>query len=230
MIYKYLKNKNNILIVVGILIILIIIIFIFFYSKNNKVEKTGINLENFKGQIINDVIKIPETVTVSDNAGQFVPRGEYEIKVQPQTEKEMVLIVKAKLTIKEAYQLAVSQLENNWSKDALLVFIKSNGALGLDGKSSSWQLIFSSVTKNKSYEVIITEDKIINTKELNDFITGYHLPTNWYDSYEAIASLSNLPQFKEETISALSFYYDNLEKSWAYGLANGEQTTSMWVK
>ena len=71
----------------------------------------------------------------------------------------------------------------------------------------------------------------MSQKEVSGVEGGYPLPDNWYDSGEAIAALKYLPQFKNETVSSLNFYYNDAAKSWAYGLANSQnKTTSMWVK
>jgi len=227
---NYFKDKNNILIVAIILVILIIIVFIILaFQKKQPSGQPVFDSKTFKGQIIDDTIKIPNTTGITSNEGEIVPRGEFDIKLQPQSEGETVYITKAKLTLKESYNL--SQIEAaKWSSDAKLVFIKSNGALGLDGKASSWQLVFGSALKKKGYEIIVVENQIVSAKEIISESSGFDLPINWYDSYDAIGTLRNLPQFKDGTISALSFYYSNANKSWAYGLATGEKTTAMWVK
>jgi hypothetical protein len=225
---NYFKDKKNILIVAIILIIIIVIIFIVLAFKKDPRSGRVFNREVFIGQIINDEIKIPQTIEVTSNEGEIVPRGQYNVKLQPQSETETVLITKAKLTLKEAYGLSVVEA-NKWSIDAKLVFIKSNGALGLDGKSSSWQLVYGSADKRKGYEIIMAENQIVSAKEIISESNGFDLPLNWYDSYEAIATLA-LPQFSQDTISALSFYYSAANNSWAYGIANGDKTTSMWVK
>lgn len=225
---NYFKDKKNILIVAIILIIIIVIILIVLTFKKNPSNTPTFNTQTFKGVVINDNIKIPNTTSVTSNDGEVVPRGEYNIKLQPQSEADTVIITKAKLTLKEAYNLSIIEAVK-WSSDTKLVFIKSNGALGLDGKSSSWQLVYGSADRQKGYEIIIGENQIISSKEVLSDSSGFDLPTNWYDSYEAIAAL-NLPQFSQDTISALSFYYSSANQSWAYGLANGEKTTSMWVQ
>ncbi|MFZ2310788.1 MAG: hypothetical protein WAW11_04580 [Patescibacteria group bacterium] len=225
---NYFKDKKNILIIATILIIIIVIIFIVLAFKKNTSSLPTFNTKTFKGVVINDNIKIPNTTEVTSNEGEVVPRGEYNIKLQPQSEADTVIITKAKLTLKEAHNLGITEAVK-WSSDAKLVFIKSNGALGLDGKSSSWQLVYGSADRQKGYEIIMVENQIISAKEILSDSSGFDLPLNWYDSYEAIATL-NLPQFSQDTISAISFYYSGANQSWAYGLANGEKTTSMWVQ
>lgn len=228
----YSKNKKNIFGLLIILILLIIGFIIFIFLNKGKIKSNfSVNEPSFKGVVIDDLIKIPATSKISPNEGEIVLRGEYDVKLRPQSEKDQVYITKAKLTLREAYNLS-SELAQSWSNDAKLIFIRSNGALGLDGKASSWQLAYGSVQKNRADEIIIEADKIISQREIPTQSFGYDLPVNWYDSSEAIASLLNLSQFSFETISAISFYYSSAAESWAYGLAigQGEKTTSMWVK
>lgn len=229
---NHLKNKRKLIIILAVILLLVFIVFIIKILKTNKSNNGQINdSQKFQGLIINDEIKIPDTSAITLNEGEVVPRGEYNVKIQPQSEAEQVIVAKAKLSLKEAYYLSKDKAIN-WASDQKLIFIKSNGALNLEGLSSSWQLVYGSKQKNKGYEIIIETDKIISEKEIESSARGFDLPVNWYDSGEAIASLSNLPQFNADTISAISFYYSQAANSWAYGLAtdNGKKTTSMWVK
>jgi hypothetical protein len=214
------KNKKIIIILAAIFLLALLsgILIFFLNGPKNKVNQRSGQPAEFKGLVINDNVKIPNTVSIADNEGEIVPRGEYNVKLQPQSEQEQVLITNAKLTLKEAYAAVASEV-NFWAPDARLVFIKSNGAVGLDGRSSSWQLVFSSSEKGSAYEIITAADKIISQKEIASSARGHELPLNWYDSSEAIASLRYLPQFSADTISAISFYYSAANASWAYGLA-----------
>jgi hypothetical protein len=227
---NYFKDKKNIAILTLIILIILVTIFVIIsFKKNTKSEVNNLVPKNFKGQVIDDNIHIPNTTVISNTDGEVVPRGEYSVKLQPQSETEQAYVLKAKLTLKEAYGLAdIAAIK--WAGDSKLVFIKSNGALGLDGRSSSWQIVFSSDQNKRAYEVIISADQIVSAKEVDSLIDGFDLPANWYDSYEAIASLRIDPQFAGDTISAISFYYSGAEKSWAYGIASGDKTTAMWVK
>src|SRR3989338_6961807 len=73
--------------------------------------------------------------------------------------------------------------KQRWSSDAKLVFIKSLGAITLEGKSSQWQLAFSSKTKvKKGYEIIIQADQIVSKKEIDSTAVGADLSKNWKDS------------------------------------------------
>lgn len=229
-IINFFQDKKNLVIVAIIILIIIAIVFAILSFRKSSQNTSGVfDLKTFKGEIITDNVKIPDTTSISSNVGEIVLRGEYNTELQPKTETKQVFITNAKFTLKEAYNVAVLEVVK-WAPDQKLVFIKSNGAIGLDGRSSSWQLVYSSAKKKATYEIIIADNQIVSTKEINSKLTGFDLPSNWYDSYDAIASLRVLPQFSNGTISAISFYYSNAEKSWAYALANDDKTTSMWVK
>ena len=227
----FFKNKKNLLII-ALAVLLLAIAFLIFRAFRGGISLNGNNNQKtFQGKVILDQVKVPDTSKVSANSGEDIPKGEYNVKLQPKSEQDIVVITNAKLTLKDSYNLAVVNVAN-WASDQKLVFIKSNGAIGLDGKASSWQLVFNSAKKKKNYEVIIVEDKIFSEKEISSNAKGYDLPNNWYDDYDAIATFRNLPQFSEDTMSSISFYYDMSAKSWAYGLAtdNNTKVTAMWVK
>ena len=186
---NYLKDKKNIAILFIVLLILVVIVLIFISIRggNLNLNKQPQNI-GFRGWIIDDAITIPDTTSITSNEGEIVPRGKYNIKIQPQSEVEQVYVVKAKLTLKEAYSLAQVPA-NNWASDRKLIFIKSNGAIDLKGLSSSWQLVFGSKQKNSGYEIIIQEDKIVSQKEIESKLSGFDLPLNWYDDNEAITTI-----------------------------------------
>ncbi len=230
---KNLKYKKIIIgaIIAAVFLAAIIFIIILFTSHNNiTTNNNQVREAAFLGIVINDDVKIPDTKNIAPNAGEIVARGDYAVKLQPTSEEEEVLVTKAKLTLKEAYSTAEASARA-WSSDARLAFINSNGALGLDGRSSSWQIVFNSQRIASGYEIIITEDKIVSSKQVTSESEGNEPPVNWYDSNEAIASLSTMPQFSDEYLSALTFYYSVSAESWAYALAlTDNKTVSMWVK
>lgn len=229
---KVIKNKRLTLVLVIIIVFILIAALVFFLvSRKNILDFSDYFSSTFKGQIIEDSPVLPDTSVIAVNEGEFIPRGEYNIKLRPQSERDQVLIPKALLTLKESYGLAAPNIEQ-WAPDSKLIFIRSLGALGLDGKSSAWQIVCGSAAKKQGLEIIIQADKIISQKEIIVETSGFDLPQNWYDSNEAIASLQNLVQFYNDTISSISFYYSSAGASWAYGLATGQagKTTSMWVK
>ncbi|MFA5000347.1 MAG: hypothetical protein WC545_03235 [Patescibacteria group bacterium] len=228
------KNKKIYLIAGGLALVAILLLMLFIFrpfsdSKINRPQK------GFKGLVIEDNLVLPDTSQISVNDGEFISPGEYGVKLRPQSEQEEVFIPRAVLTLKQAYQLSEAAARE-WSPDAALIFIKSLGALGLDGKASAWQLVFGSAGKKQGYEIIISVDEIISREEIETSEPGFALPENWYDSGEAINSLRNLVQFDRDFLSAISFYYSPAAKLWAYGLSTtreGEpapRTTAMWVR
>ena len=73
------------------------------------------------------------------------------------------MVSKAVLTVKGSYNLEARS--GKWSSDAKLVFVKSLGAITLEGKSSQWQIVFMSKTKTgKGYEIIVQEDQVVSQK------------------------------------------------------------------
>ena len=157
-------------------------------------------------------------------SSSLVPtKKEYEIII---TEGEKVVVTKAVLTVKGSYDKSRSEAEA-WSKDAKLVFVKSLGAVTLEGKSSQWQLVFSSPTKSKKgYEVIIQEDNIVSKKEIDSNAVGGTVPSTLKDSDYAIKTLQDLPQFSDATVSSISLYYNSDGGVWRYALATSRGTTS----
>lgn len=226
-------EQNKKLVVILIVIIVIVAIGTILYSLGGlpsfkkllpspKVEE--------KPKVIEENLVIPDTQKIVVGEGRTVTEGAVDVSLVPKTEGEKVIVEKAVLTVKGSYALANAETLK-WSSDAKLVFIKSLGAVTLEGKSSQWQLAFSSKIKSKKgYEVIIQADQIVSKKEIDSTAVGAELPKNWYDSDGAIKSLQNLPQFSDATISSVSFIYDLDSKGWFYGLSTSRGVTSIAVR
>lgn len=226
----FFKNKRY-RYIAGILVsVIIVVLIIYLFNPFNlfptlkKVEQPAP-----KARVIEDEPIIPQTEQVSPVDGRIIEKGKYDIPLVPKSEEEEVVVVKAKLTVKGSYDLAGDKAKE-WSEDAKLVFIKSLGAVDLEGKSSGWQVVFGSKAKKMGYEIIIQADKIFSQKEIKSDSYGYDLPENWYDSGSAIASLQELPQFSDATVSSITFYYNIDGKNWGYALATSRGTTSMPVE
>lgn len=180
--------------------------------------------------VVEEQLIIPETKQISGTEGRIVTEGAVDVPLVPTSEGEKVIVQKAVLTVKGSYDLANPEAVT-WSGDAKLVFIKSLGAITLEGKSSQWQLAFSSKTKaTKGYEIIIQGDKIVSKKEIDSTAVGADLPKNWYDSDGAIKSLQGSPQFASATISSIQFAYDLDSKGWLYALSTSRGVTSIVVR
>jgi hypothetical protein len=188
-------------------------------------ESPGLTPE--KPKVIEEKLVIPETEKITGGEGRVVNQGPVEVPLVPKTESEKVAVSKAVLTVKGSYDLAVFEAKK-WMDDASLVFVKSLGAVTLEGKSSQWQLVFSSETKaDKGYEVIIQEGQIVSKKEIDSQASGADLPGIWKDSGEIIVSLQELPQFSSATISSINLYYNTDGKLWRYVLSTSRGNTSV---
>lgn len=193
-------------------------------SKKIKEQK-----EQKKERVIQENLTIPDTKSVSGNEGRLVASSSVDTPLVPKSDEERVVVLNAVLTVKGVYDLTVGEAEKS-ADDIKLSFIKSFGAVMLDGKSSQWQAVFSSESKNKTYEFIVHENKIVSSREFTPEVISADLPSNWYDSDGAIKSIQTLPQFADATISSISFYYNIDSKSWEYALATSRGTTSMPVR
>ena len=226
-------EQNKKLVIILIVIIVIVVIGTVLYSFGGLPSFTKLlpspKVED-KAKVIEENLVIPETESISGSAGRLVTEGSVNVPLVPKSESEKVIVEKAVLTVKGSYNLANAEALK-WSNDAKLVFIKSLGAVTLEGKSSQWQLAFSSKLKSKKgYEVIVRADQIVSLREIDSTAVGADLPTNWFDSGGAIKSLQDLPQFVNATISAINFYYNTDAKKWRYGLSTSFGGTSIAVE
>ena len=179
-------NKKIIIVSAVVIIIAAILGTIYFVSPKSfeslKNLTKIIDLTPEKPKVIEEKLVIPETKKITGGEGRFVSEGPVEVALVPKTESEKVVVSKAILTVKGSYNLA-KQEAGKWSSDAKLVFIKSLGAVTLEGKSSQWQLAFSSKTKvKKGYEIIIQADQIVSKKEIESSAKGVDFPANMSDS------------------------------------------------
>lgn len=177
-------------------------------------------IEKQQPKVIEEQLTIPESkeISITESRGAL-EEGNIEVPLVPKSEGEKVIVPKAALTVKDAYALATIEAQK-WSADSKLIFVKSLGAVTLEGKSSQWQLAFSSsIKKDKGYEVIVQEYKIVSQKEIDSTAVGADLPRTWMDSREAIATLQEMPQYSNVSVSSINFFYNADAKEWRYGLA-----------
>lgn len=199
-------------------------------SKLKEAGKT-IDLIPEEPKIIEDEqFVIPNTQKINAIEGGMASKIT-EITVQtpimPKTESEQIIVSKAVLTVKGSYNLVLSEAQK-WSADAKPAFVKSLGAIQLDGKSSQWQVAFSAKSKpKKGYEIIIHGDSIVSKKEVDSIAVGANFPENLKDSAEAILVLQELPQFSDATISAISLSYNTDGNAWYYALTTSRGLTSI---
>ncbi|MBI4993605.1 hypothetical protein HZC33_01425 [Candidatus Wolfebacteria bacterium] len=181
------------------------------------------------GVVVEENLVIPDTKKISLIESRIVTAGNFETTLMPKNDGEKIIVSGAVLTIKGSYEVSIVEAKK-WANDAKLVFIKSLGAVNLEGKSSEWQAIFGSKEKKKGYEIIIQADKIVSQKEIESELGGFDLPQIWQDSGFAVAALQALPQFSDATISSITFYYSNDAQKWGYAFATSKGTTSMYAR
>lgn len=228
--------QNKKFTIIAVIAIAIVGSTLYYFSVGGLLPSKKINVtpENKPRVITEENLVIPKTEKISDAEGKqtnFGSANAVEVLLVPKNEGEKMIVLKAILTVKGSYDLAQPEAVK-WASDAQLVFIKSLGAITLDGKSSQWQLaFFSPAKKGKGYEIIIQADQITSKREIASTAKSDNFPKNWYDSDGAIKSIQTMPQFTNATISFISFTYDPDSQGWLYVLANSDgQTTSMPVR
>ena len=220
-------NKKTIYIVLGVIIIAALVAVALYVSGVVKPPSFKEVKKADKPRVIEENLVIPDTKNiVGTEARMITDTDAVDVPLVPKNEGEKVIVAKAVLTIKGAYYLAAPEAQS-WSDDATPVFIKSLGAVTLEGKSSQWQIAFASADKKAGYEVVIQGDKIVSQKEIESTILGAALPENLKDSDTAIVALQELPQFSDATISSINLYYNTDGKVWRYTLSTSRGTTSM---
>lgn len=182
--------------------------------------------------IIKEELKIPATKKITVTGGRTVEpiENKVETPLVPRSKSETVIIPLATFSVKGSYEKG-NPVAKQWTSDATLSFIKSLGAITLEGKSSQWQLAFvSSAKPGKAYEIIIQGDAVVSKKEIESTAVGGKLPQNWYDSDEALKRLAELPQFVNTTISQINLFYNPDAKAWRYAVSTSVGTTSLEIK
>ena len=212
------ERRRYAAVIAGVIIIALVIYFFDLFPDLVKKLEFG-----QKGKVIEDNLTIPDTQKISGIEGRFVLPGIAEVKLHPKSEAETVIVSRAVLTVKGAYDKSLSEALN-WQSDAKLSFIKSLGSVTLEGKSSQWQIIFvSKAAKGNGYEIIIQGSEIVSKKQIEAMvIVGGEAPKNFSerDSNWAIGQMAPIPQFSEASISAINFSYNSDAKGWDYIIAN----------
>ena len=101
-----------------------------------------------KGRVIEENLVIPNTEKVAAVEGRFVSAGITRRRWFPKSDAEEVIVPKAVYTARNGYDVSINEARK-WSADAKLIFIKSLGAVTLEGRSSQWQIVFGSKPKKK---------------------------------------------------------------------------------
>ena len=182
--------------------------------------------------MIQEKLTIPDTTSFTGAEGRVVDQGSVAVALVPKSDAEKVIVPGAELSVKGSYDFAQPEA-SKWSSDAKLVFIKSLGAVTLDGKSSQWQIAFSSKTKkNRGYEIIVQKNQIVSQKEIESAAIGEEVPANFAnrDSSWAIARLADIPQFQTASITAIVFSYNQDANGWDYIIPNSFGKTAIRVR
>jgi len=218
-------------------IILIIIIIaalgsVFYWLGSDKKIMVAPADEARKARVIQEKLTIPDTTSFTGAEGRVVDQGSVAVALVPKSDAEKVIVPGAELSVKGSYDFAQPEA-SKWSSDAKLVFIKSLGAVTLDGKSSQWQIAFSSKTKkSRGYEIIVQKNQIVSQKEIESAAIGEEVPANFAnrDSSWAIARLADIPQFQTASITAIVFSYNQDANGWDYIIPNSFGKTAIRVR
>lgn len=213
---KMFVNKKTTIIAI-IVIVLVVGYFVFYSSEEIKTANT-----------VNETLTIPDTKELSSIKERTPTKGAFETKLFPENEGEKVIVPNADLTLKGSYDVALAEAKN-WSGDAKLIFIKSQGAITADGKSSQWQVAFGSEDKGRGYEIIVRKVSIVSQKEIESTEKGFDLPLNWYDSPDALAALKS-PENANMTASTITFDFNLDGNKWSYIVATSNGITSVPVR
>ena len=220
-------------IIIGLIIVVLIVAgggaaYYFFFFKNaspSSVQKNAATPE-----VITENLQIPNTISVGAVEGRMMNAGTVAVPLVPKSDSERVIVPQAVLTVKGTYALAQSEAVK-WSADAKPVFIKSLGAVTLEGKSSQWQTVFSAKTKpKKGYEVIVQGDKIVSQKEIDSTTVGADVPKNWKDAGEIIKELQSHPLYQNATVSGINFYLNADNKKWYYAFSTSKGISSISIE
>lgn len=223
------QQKNLIIILAVIIVIALGVLgaYIIFPDAFKSLTRPATEIKKEQPKVIEETLVIPQTEKITGTEGRTIEEGNVNVPLVPKSEGEKVIVSKAVLTVKGAYTLASAEALK-WSPDAKLVFVKSLGAVTLEGKSSQWQLAFSSAAnKAKGYEVIVQSDQIVSKKEIDSTAVGADMPANLNDSDVAVQILAEMPQFSDATISTINLYYNADGKIWRYALSTSKGTTSV---
>jgi len=218
--------KKNLIIIIT-LVVLVAVAGVLFWNSTRKERKITVQ---GTPRVIEEHITIPDTREVNEADARLLEQGAVAVPLVPKSEEEKVIIPQAELTLKEGYA-AAADAARQWDDAALPVFIKSLGAVTLEGKSSSWQTMFSSPDKeNIGYEVILQGKSIVSKKEVVSEARGAAAPQNWKDLGEVIRELQQHPLYQDASITAASFHLNPDNKKWYYGILTSKGASTIAVE
>lgn len=224
---EQLTNKKSV-IIGGIVAILVLVGGLYLFKPsilNIFTQPIGIDVE--RPMVVNEK-PIPSDTTDIKSSDRFnIVEGNTQTPLVPKSDGDRVIVSKATFTVIGAFDFSEAEA-NQWSAKAKLAYVKSLGAVTLDGKSSEWQVIYvSSDKKNKGYEVIIFGDQILSKKEIESNFAGADVADTVRDSDKAIVVLQELPQYSNATLSAINFYYNSDVKGWRYNIVTSSGAVTL---
>jgi len=222
------NNKPIIILSIFILLVVGVAVAYFIFPEFGSKISRVVDLTPDKPKVIeNENLVIPDTQKITGSDGRVVEKGNVETPLVPKNEGEKIIVARAVLTVNGSYDKALGEAKS-WADDVKLVFVKSLGAVTLEGKSSQWQVVFVAKSKTKkAYEVIIQADQVVSKKEIDSTATGADLPKTWIDSGEAVKILQLMPQYSSVSVSVITLFYDNNSKGWNYGFITSIGATSI---
>lgn len=219
--------KKNISLIITIIGLLVIGGSVAFYAAT-RTERT-VSIQG-KPRIVEEKPVIPNTEKVYTADARMLEQSGVAVPLAPKTEEEKVIVPQAELTLKEAYA-AAARAAQKWDDAALFVFVKALGTVTLDGKSSGWQVLFSSPDKrNMGYEIIISGGTIASEKEVASDAVGAAVPEQWKDLGEVIAELQTHPLYQNATVNGASFHLNPDNKKWYYGILTSKGASTIAVE
>lgn len=220
------NTSNKIFWIGGAVIIAVLALGVYLWRTSPIFKRAVTFLE--KPTVITENIVIPNTTTTRTSDARVASPDKYAVPLVPKTRGEEIVVSNALLTLRGGYDLAIVEGEK-WAPDAKLVYIKSLGAVTLEGKSSTWQVVMGSKTKKKGYEVVIQGDTVLSQKEVDSKDYGGVIPEQWKDLAVIIKELQSHPLYQNATVSEVNFYYNLDNKKWYYAIATSKGMSSIGI-
>lgn len=221
---EILRENRKTVIVLAVLFVVVIIALSIWIFKPGLIEKAKIDLQG--GKVVEDKIIIPDTVTAAPSDAKIKNDSGYEVPLAPKSNEEKIIISQETISLGGSVDLALLEAKK-WSEDAKLSFVKSLGTVTLTGESASWQTIFHSASKKKSYEIIVSFGNIASQKEIESNLAGGDLPKNLKDLKEIIKNLGEHPLYQGATMSGATLYFNPDNKKWYYSLSTSKGVSSV---
>ncbi|MEI7498446.1 MAG: hypothetical protein WCK11_04140 [Candidatus Falkowbacteria bacterium] len=210
------KNKKFIYIIAGLVVMLLIMSLVRWRV-----------IEREKGVVVTEsLVDLAEIKSASAVTGRTLQPSNYLTPLSPKNAEERRQYPLAIFTLEEVMNQMLADARR-WSADAKPLYIHSAGAVGLDGKSSQWQAVFTSRLKNAAFELVYRGDSLWRQSQITKQDEGENLPVTLPSTRLQIMSNSDLPQFSNRSMTSIGWYYNLDAKKWFYQIAlDGNQLVS----